>query len=115
MSELITDEMVEVACASVWGMPPAPWPEFFDEDFLAEGRSMVRTALEAAAPLIVTRDREIHAAASEPCDAETWSMDHFRDGQVDPYWIRCKALGPHDEHEDSDTGLKWPRDAEAAL
>lgn len=51
-------------------------------------------------------------ASAEPCDAETWSMDHYRDGQVDRYWIRCTQLGPHTEHEDSNTGLTWPREAE---
>lgn len=43
----------------------------------------------------------------ECCEAETWSWWHFRDGQVDGYWIRCTAPLPHDEHEDSDTGLRW--------
>lgn len=50
--------------------------------------------------------------SADPCNAEVWSMDHYRDGQVDPYWIRCTQLGPHTEHEDSNTGLTWAREAE---
>lgn len=44
-----------------------------------------------------------------PCDAETWSWDHFRPGQVDAYWIRCSLLEGHDgDHKDSgNTGLSW--------
>lgn len=96
-SGLITDEIVEKAARAVMDTPFIP----------GNVSAMARIALEAAAPLIVAREQELHAIATEPCDAETWSWDHFRDWQVDPYWIRCKALGPHDEHEDSDTGLTW--------
>lgn len=45
--------------------------------------------------------------ANEPCDAETHSWTHYRPEQVDSYWIRCTKAGPHDEHEDSNTGLTW--------
>jgi len=107
VAELITDEIVEAACTKVWGTGPDPWPDGFDEDFVTEGRSMVRVALTATAPLIVAREAELHAAATAPCSAEVWSWDHFTDSQVDPYWIRCTQLGPHDEHEDSNTGLRW--------
>lgn len=46
-------------------------------------------------------------AAREPCEAETYSWDHFLPEQVDAYWIKCDVLGPHDEHEDEHTGLTW--------
>lgn len=42
-----------------------------------------------------------------PCEEETWSWWHFTPDQVDPYWIRCTLAGPHDEHEDENTGLTW--------
>ncbi len=45
----------------------------------------------------------------EECSEEVWSWDHFRDTQVDAYWIRCSLLGPHVRHEDSHTGLTWER------
>lgn len=48
--------------------------------------------------------------SAEPCTSEVWSMDYYRDGQVDPYWIRCNAIGPHVEHEDANTGLTWTTD-----
>lgn len=48
------------------------------------------------------------AAVSAACKEEVWSWDHFRDSQVDGYWIRCSLTGPHLEHEDSHTGLTWP-------
>lgn len=44
----------------------------------------------------------------EPCNAEIWSWDIFRHQQVDPYWMRCHRVGKHDEHENSETGAKWP-------
>lgn len=50
---------------------------------------------------------EEDAAASEPCDSEIWSWTYFRHGQVNPYWIRCGLIGPHDLHEDSNTGAHW--------
>jgi len=50
------------------------------------------------------------ADSAEPCTSEVWSMDYYRDGQVDPYWIRCNAIGPHTEHEDANTGLTWTTD-----
>lgn len=47
--------------------------------------------------------------SAEPCN-QVASMDYYRDGQVDPYWIRCNAIGPHVEHEDANTGLTWTTD-----
>ena len=59
--------------------------------------------------------RSIRAAADmlerplteKPCDVETWSWEHFNQEQMDGYWIRCTQVGPHDEHEDANTGLTW--------
>lgn len=48
---------------------------------------------------------EVHDTT--PCTEEIWSWTYFTAEQVDPYWIRCTAVGPHDEHEDSNTGAKW--------
>ena len=45
--------------------------------------------------------------ARSECPAETWSWEHFRDTQVDGYWIRCTLTTPHGEHEDEHTGLRW--------
>lgn len=53
------------------------------------------------------RMTEARPPAPEPCAEETWSWDHFRDTQVDPYWIRCTEYGEHAEHRDSNTGLSW--------
>lgn len=52
---------------------------------------------------------ELRAAAPPPaqCEAETRSWDHFTPEQMDSYWIRCMLSGPHDEHEDENTGLTW--------
>lgn len=44
----------------------------------------------------------------DPCTSQFWSWDYFRHGQVDPYWMRCDMVGPHDEHKDSETGAHWP-------
>jgi hypothetical protein len=46
-------------------------------------------------------------AASEPCREELYSWDYFRPEQTDPYWMRCGLVGPHEEHDNSDTGAKW--------
>lgn len=43
----------------------------------------------------------------EECEAETWSWYHFGDQQTDAYWIKCTLVGPHIEHADAHTGLKW--------
>ena len=45
--------------------------------------------------------------AYEPCDSEKHSWDHFRVEQVDSYWMRCHRVGPHIEHENSETGARW--------
>lgn len=50
---------------------------------------------------------EKDAAAHEPCDSEVWSWQIYRPEQMDPYWIRCTRVGPHDEHKDSNTGATW--------
>lgn len=42
-----------------------------------------------------------------PCDAEKHSWDFFSPNAVDSYWMRCHLVGPHDEHENSETGAKW--------
>lgn len=49
------------------------------------------------------------AAASEPCAEEKHSWDHFDSNSdvVDSYWMRCHRVGPHDEHENSETGATW--------
>jgi hypothetical protein len=48
----------------------------------------------------------------QECGAETWSWWHFNDNQVDPYWIRCTEFGPHEQHEDANTGLVWEKTPE---
>lgn len=48
-----------------------------------------------------------HDPAPESCEAELHSWDHFSREQVDQYWMRCDRLGPHDEHENSETGATW--------
>src|SRR3546814_16107517 len=53
---------------------------------------------------IVWTDDEIDAT---PCDSEKHSWDYYRPGQVDSYWMRCHLVGPHDEHENSETGATW--------
>ena len=42
-----------------------------------------------------------------PCKAEIWSWDIFRHQEVDPYWMRCHLIGPHEKHENSETGATW--------
>lgn len=51
----------------------------------------------------------------EPCGEQMWSWDYFRHGQVDAYWMRCDRVGKHDEHENSETGARWPTPTPAAL
>ncbi|CAN7240413.1 hypothetical protein LJR045_000966 [Microbacterium sp. LjRoot45] len=48
-----------------------------------------------------------------PCAAQMWSWDYFRSQQVDPYWMRCHLVGKHDEHENSETGARWPAQHES--
>lgn len=45
--------------------------------------------------------------ANDACTSEKHSWDYFKPEQVDSYWMRCHRLGPHDEHENSETGAKW--------
>ncbi|WP_315106309.1 hypothetical protein [uncultured Microbacterium sp.] len=51
---------------------------------------------------------------AEPCNAEIWSWEIFRHHEVDPYWMRCHLVGKHDEHENSETGARWPVKQEGA-
>ena len=44
----------------------------------------------------------------DPCTEQMWSWDYFRHEQVDAYWMRCSRVGAHDEHENSETGARWP-------
>lgn len=74
------------------------------------------TRLEASALMACMADVGLSPASTEAdegdeCREEVWSWDHFRDSQVDGYWIRCSLLGPHLQHEDSHTGLTWPHDS----
>lgn len=43
----------------------------------------------------------------EECAAEIHSWSVFRPEQIDSYWIRCTLQYPHEDHEDSHTGIKW--------
>lgn len=43
----------------------------------------------------------------ELCGEETFSWWHFSSEQMDPYWIVCLLEGPHEEHHDEHTGLRW--------
>jgi len=47
--------------------------------------------------------------ASEPCvsEAHTWSTLGLSPDRYDAAWLRCKKVGPHDEHEDGTFGFKW--------
>lgn len=45
------------------------------------------------------------------CTAELPSWPYFRPEAVNFYYMRCHLLGPHDEHENSETGAKWARQA----
>jgi hypothetical protein len=53
-------------------------------------------------------------AEPQPREAETHSWRHFNAEQADSYWIRCTLQGPHDEHEDANTGLTWRSNEESA-
>lgn len=44
------------------------------------------------------------------CRSEVYSWWYFTPDQTDAYWIRCTLTIPHDQHEDSHTGLTWPAD-----
>lgn len=77
-------------------------------------REQVRElALEAGSivHLLAELDQAMHELrrdeASGVCTAETWSWRHFTSEQVDAYWIRCTLGGPHEQHEDENTGLTW--------
>lgn len=73
-----------------------------------------RTLTEAADDLLAIvngmPDDERDAA---PCDNEAHSWDHFSSKVVDSYWMRCHRLGPHDEHENGETGATWSGDPSA--
>jgi hypothetical protein len=65
--------------------------------------------VNALEPCLATRpfNLVLDEDAPDPCDAEVWSWAIFSTEAVDPYWIRCTRLGPHDRHEDSNTGATW--------
>lgn len=120
MDDLITEEIVELLAKRLYGdriaaeRHPANWPEWAElhRTVARPIREAARGHLEVLVPLIVAREQEVRAIASAPCDAETWSWDHYTHRAVDPYWIRCTQLGPHDEHEDANTGLTWKETAD---
>lgn len=58
---------------------------------------------------------DLRAHAHDECDAEIYSWDYFSVDAVDPYWIRCGRVGPHEEHEDSNTGAKWRDDGDGPV
>jgi len=104
MTTEIPDVAVEAAAEAMAGELGIDWSDdAADKD---EARRMVRIALTAGLAAI----KEAKRISSEPCDAEIHSWERFTPDQVDSYWIRCSRVGPHDDHEDSDTGLTWPRD-----
>lgn len=78
----------------------------------AAWRAMLDRSLDAIkAQAVVDRD-EADRLASVPC---RWEMDHWTYfGHGDDYWMKCKLVGPHEVHEDSDTGAKWTNDTEGA-
>lgn len=60
------------------------------------------------ATVLVWLDEADVEVGARPCYEEVWSWDHFDpNSDMDAYWIRCTQLGPHDEHEDANTGLTW--------
>lgn len=72
------------------------------------------TLMQGAEMIVVDADvlRTIlaeHDPAPEPCEAEIHSWSYFSSEAVDSYWMRCDRLGPHDEHENSETGAHWGR------
>lgn len=95
---------------------PAQVVDVDDTDLLQNARAALRYNVwsplaQAVLTEVVERfGREVEAVDATPCTAEKWSWDLFRAEQVDPYWMRCHLLGPHDEHENSETGAKWKAD-----
>lgn len=57
---------------------------------------------------LISLAEELTEPVAYPCADEIWSWDYFRNQEVDPYWMHCHKLGPHDEHENSETGAHWP-------
>lgn len=52
--------------------------------------------------------------AHAPCESEMYTGHYYRQqvaaGLMDYYWMRCDRTGPHDEHENSETGATWKDD-----
>ena len=93
--------------AEAWNATPDYAPTEYDRGRVEQRHDMTTQLLEA-----IEADRAAVLAEQrtyEPCDAEIWSWEIFQPEQVDPYWMRCHLLGPHDEHENSETGATWPR------
>jgi hypothetical protein len=108
----VTGERVRTSDVTAYGCRGCPAEIWRDEEHkgwtapaMRERFADHQAAMLAEAGLL----REATDSA-EPCTSEVWSMDYYRDGQVDPYWIRCNAIGPHVEHEDANTGLTWTTD-----
>lgn len=115
-------------CGCDVGQSPAPTdPVVAEQSALAEWDVAAMVAgLRAAADsprdqVAITRQRLVEAADAleaasscaepqdddEPCGDELWSWHYFQPEQVDPYWMRCDRIGPHDEHKNSETGAHW--------
>lgn len=62
---------------------------------------------ERVARAVLAAADAVEVEYTKPCTAEIHSWERFRPEQTDSYWIRCKLAGPHEQHEDSDTGLRW--------
>lgn len=73
----------------------------------ADREAQLRDHLAVVIETEISAAEERETAASEPCEEEKHSWDHFRPGQVDSYWMRCHRVGQHDEHENSETGATW--------
>jgi len=59
----------------------------------------------------VTNDEQ-ERIGHEECRAEIHSWDYFNQNQTGSYWMRCHLLGPHKEHENSETGARWNTEQE---
>jgi hypothetical protein len=72
----------------------------------------LRRQLESARRIAVALEQENaeeigDPADYEPCPAEIHSWKLFSPSAVDSYYLRCHLLGPHKEHENSETGGTW--------
>ena len=71
------------------------------------GVVLLRAALDEMG--ISCRPRTDH----DECREELHSWAYFNQNQVDSYWMRCHLLGPHEEHENSETGARWKTPVES--